>query len=157
MFENTAIFILIVIVNQSVLVSGENCCDISCADEDCDLSGQINCNCNDYIVNIIDKNTTECYPKYKSLHKAWFLSYFLGVVGADVLYLNNGTMDSYALFKLLTGGGGPYVYFRDVDKFSNNKFLDGNGYELVQDFSGFFGAMKKSANNEIEGNLINKR
>ena len=118
-----ATFIILYAMALPVLTLESICCSLTCENEDCDVSSQIenwlrttNCSCNTYFVDMIDKNMSECKPRYKSKKRAFLLSYFFGWVGADFFYLANdeyeGTTDYYynALFKLFTVGGGPIMY-----------------------------------------------
>ena len=142
-----------------ILTQGSNCCQITCYDEDCNVSDLVewalqatNCICNVYVLDLLGNDSSECKshhpmqkPEFKSQTKAFSLSYFLGWLGADMFYLANGEEEwnkdylQYALFKLFTAGGGPILYIRDLIRFDNNEYADGRGYALVQDFTWKYG------------------
>ena len=147
----TSIFGIIIF---SRLILGKQYCTVNCEDENCEITSQVNCTCGTYFIDFVNDTTLECKKKNKSKKTGVCLSYFLGWTGADMFYLGNGEKGSnleymyYGLWKLLTVGGGTINYFRDVDKIRNDEYLDGDGYELVKDYSMEFGD-----DEEIEGSI----
>ena len=130
---NKVVFLAVQVATLSLTVLCQKYCSLYCATEDCDITSQIDCECNTYILDMINNGTTECKPKPKSKHTAWYLSYFLGWAGADRFYL--GTDLRLALLKMCTAGGFGIWYWMDLLSIWNDEVQDGNGYDLIREFS----------------------